>query len=76
MAAINEWMDGASLQFTRQRHGKNFSYNEVILTDEGLKVIGMVTNLGAFMLSTISKLVSQLMEHFLLHKPEEGPTPK
>lgn len=78
MAAINERVVHRSNALSGDAYGKNFSYNEAILTGDGLKgrlkATGVVAGLGAFMLGAVSKPVSQLMERFLLPKPGEGPS--
>lgn len=78
MAAINERVVHRSNALSGDAYGKNFSYNEAILTGDGLKgrlkATGVVAGLSAFMLGAVSKPVSQLMERFLLPKPGEGPS--
>lgn len=80
MAAINERIVHRSNALSGEAYGQNFTYNEAILTGKGfkgrLKAIGIVTGLGAFMLAAVNKPISQLMEHYLLPKPGEGPTPE
>lgn len=80
MAAINERVVHRSNALSGDGYGKNFSYNEALLTGNGLKgrltATGIVAGLGAFMLGAVTKPVSQLMERFLLPKPGEGPSPE
>ncbi|MEB6478921.1 saccharopine dehydrogenase family protein [Acinetobacter vivianii] len=80
MAAVNERVVHRSNALSGNAYGSNFSYNEAILTGEGLKgrfkALGVVSGLGVFMLAAVSKPVSQLMERFMLPKPGEGPTPE
>lgn len=80
MAAINERVVHRSNALSGEAYGQNFTYNEAILTSKGfkgrLKAIGIVTGLGAFMLAAVNKPISQVMEHYLLPKPGEGPTPE
>ncbi|MCH7313051.1 saccharopine dehydrogenase NADP-binding domain-containing protein [Acinetobacter sp. ANC 3882] len=80
MAAVNERVVHRSNALSGNAYGNNFSYNEAILTGEGLKgrlkALGVVSGLGAFMLAAVSKPVSQVMERYLLPKPGEGPTPE
>ncbi|KHF77900.1 putative membrane protein [Acinetobacter sp. neg1] len=80
MAAVNERVVHRSNALSGNAYGSNFSYNEAILTGEGLKgrfkALGVVSGLGIFMLAAVSKPVSQLMERYMLPKPGEGPTPE
>ncbi|ENX41443.1 saccharopine dehydrogenase family protein [Acinetobacter sp. NIPH 2100] len=80
MAAVNERVVHRSNALSGNAYGNNFSYNEAILTGEGLKgrlkALGVVSGLAAFMLAAVSKPVSQVMERYLLPKPGEGPTPE
>lgn len=80
MAAINERVVHRSNALSGNAYGKNFSYNEAMLTGTGingrLTALGVVAGLGAFMLGAVSKPVSGLMERFLLPKPGEGPSPE
>lgn len=80
MAAVNERVVHRSNALSSNAYGSNFSYNEAILTGEGLKgrfkALGVVSGLGVFMLAAVSKPVSQLMERYMLPKPGEGPTPQ
>jgi len=80
MAAVNERVVHRSNALSGNAYGSNFSYNEAILTGEGLKgrfkALGVVSGLGVFMLAAVSKPVSQLMERYMLPKPGEGPTPE
>lgn len=80
MAAINERVVHRSNALSGNGYGKNFSYNEAMLTGSGingrLKALGVVAGLGAFMLGAVSKPVSSLMERFMLPKPGEGPSPQ
>jgi len=80
MAAVNERVVHRSNALSGNAYGSNFSYNEAILTGDGLKgrfkALGVVSGLGVFMLAAVSKPVSQLMERYMLPKPGEGPTPE
>ncbi|QHH95338.1 saccharopine dehydrogenase [Acinetobacter gyllenbergii] len=80
MAAVNERVVQRSNALSGNAYGNNFSYNEAILTGEGLKgrlkALTVVSGLGAFMLAAVSKPISQVMERYLLPKPGEGPTPE
>ncbi|UUM26629.1 saccharopine dehydrogenase NADP-binding domain-containing protein [Acinetobacter colistiniresistens] len=80
MAAVNERVVHRSNALSGNAYGNNFSYNEAILTGEGLKgrlkALGVVSGLAAFMLAAVSKPISQVMERYLLPKPGEGPTPE
>ncbi|WP_445404990.1 saccharopine dehydrogenase family protein [Acinetobacter vivianii] len=80
MAAVNERVVHRSNALSGNAYGSNFSYNEAILTGQGLKgrfkALGVVSGLGVFMLAAVSKPVSQLMERYMLPKPGEGPTPE
>ncbi|MCU4582172.1 saccharopine dehydrogenase NADP-binding domain-containing protein [Acinetobacter gyllenbergii] len=80
MAAVNERVVHRSNALSGNAYGNNFSYNEAMLTGEGLKgrlkALGVVSGLAAFMLAAVSKPVSQVMERYLLPKPGEGPTPE
>lgn len=80
MAAVNERVVHRSNALSGNAYGSNFSYNEAILTGEGLKgrfkALGVVSGLGVFMLAAVSKPVSQLMGRYMLPKPGEGPTPE
>lgn len=80
MAAVNERVVHRSNALSGNAYGRNFSYNEAILTGEGLKgrfkALGVVSGLGVFMLAAVTKSVSQLMERYMLPKPGEGPTPQ
>lgn len=80
MAAVNERVVHRSNALSGNVYGRNFSYNEAILTGEGLKgrfkALGVVSGLGVFMLAAVTKPVSQLMERYMLPKPGEGPTPQ
>ncbi|TVT77675.1 saccharopine dehydrogenase family protein [Acinetobacter colistiniresistens] len=80
MAAVNERVVQRSNALSGNAYGNNFSYNEAMLTGEGLKgrlkALGVVSGLAAFMLAAVSKPISQVMERYLLPKPGEGPTPE
>lgn len=80
MAAVNERVVHRSNALSGNAYGRNFSYNEAILTGEGLKgrfkALSVVSGLGVFMLAAVTKPVSQLMERYMLPKPGEGPTPE
>ncbi|BAP36389.1 hypothetical protein AS4_14490 [Acinetobacter guillouiae] len=80
MAAINERVVHRSNALSGKAYGHNFTYNEAILTGKGfkgrLKAIGIVAGLRAFMLAAVNKPISQIMEHYLLPKSGEGPTPE
>ncbi|MFW1838075.1 saccharopine dehydrogenase family protein [Acinetobacter gyllenbergii] len=80
MAAVNERVVHRSNALSGNAYGNNFSYNEAMLTGEGLKgrlkALAVVSGLAAFMLAAVSKPVSQVMERYLLPKPGEGPTPE
>lgn len=80
MAAVNERVVHRSNALSGNAYGSNFSYNEAMLTGEGLKgrfkALGVVSGLGVFMLAAVSKPLSQLMERYMLPKPGEGPTPE
>lgn len=80
MAAVNERVVHRSNALSGNAYGSNFSYNEAMLTGQGLKgrlkALGIVSGLAAFMLAAVNKPVSQLMERYMLPKPGEGPTPE
>jgi len=80
MAAINERIVQRSNSLSGNAYGNQFTYNEAIITGNGLngrlKAVGVVAGLGAFMVGAASKPISQLMERFLLPKPGEGPSPE
>lgn len=79
MAAINERVVHRSNALSGNAYGKHFSYHEAMITGKGLqgrlKALGLVTGLGVFMLTAVSKPISGLMEKYVLPKPGEGPSP-
>lgn len=80
MAAINERVVHRSNALSGKAYGKNFSYNEAMLTGVGIKgrltAVGIVAGLGAFMLGAVTKPISKVMERYVLPKPGEGPSPE
>ena len=80
MAAINERVVHRSNALAGKSYGNHFTYDEAMMTGEGLKgrlkALGVVAGLGAFLAGAATKPLRSLMERFLLPKPGEGPSPE
>jgi len=80
MAAVNERVVHRSNALSGNAYGSNFTYDEATLTGTGTKgrltALGMVAGLGAFMLGSAIKPTRFLLEHYVLPKPGEGPSPE
>lgn len=80
MAAINERVVHRSNALSGNAYGKQFMYDEGMLTGAGLKgrlsALAVVAGLGSFMVGAAIKPIRGVMERFLLPKPGEGPSPE
>ncbi len=80
MAAINERVVHRSNALSGKAYGQQFTYDEGMLTGEGLKgrlsALAVVAGLGAFMVGAALKPIRGAMEQFLLPAPGEGPSPE
>ncbi|PIE44277.1 MAG: saccharopine dehydrogenase [Gammaproteobacteria bacterium] len=80
MAPINTRVVFRSNALQDNDYGKDFTYNEAILTGKGVKgrmtAITISASLGAFVAATMIKPSRWLLENYMLPKPGEGPTPE
>lgn len=75
MAAINTRIVHRSNGLLNARYGKNFLYDEAMLSKSAFKAKTFALGLGAFMVSAAIKPLSKMMESTFLPKPGEGPSP-
>ncbi|WP_111496179.1 saccharopine dehydrogenase family protein [Marinobacter bohaiensis] len=80
MSAINTRVVHRSNALTGAAYGREFGYDEAMLTGRGLKgratALGIAAGLGGFMAATAIKPARWALEKFVLPKPGEGPSPK
>ena len=80
MSAINTRIVQRSNALLEQAYGKDFTYDEAVLTGRGLKgrlaASGMATGLASFMVASALPPARWLLERFVLPAPGEGPSPK
>lgn len=79
MAGINTRVVHRSNALADSAYGKDFKYDEAMLTGRGFKgrltATTLVAGLGAFMLGAVLKPSRWLLENYVLPKPGEGPSP-
>jgi len=80
MAAINTRIVHRSNALSGNAYGKDFLYDEGVLTGRGLKgrmaALGMVGALGSFMAAATLPPSRWVLEKFVVPKPGEGPSPE
>lgn len=80
MAGINTRIVHRSNALSGNAYGKNFNYDEAMLTGKGMRgrlaAMSFATGMGAFVVGAAIKPSRTLMEKFALPKPGEGPTPE
>src|SRR5690606_34795782 len=80
MAAINTRIVHRSNALSGNAYGKDFLYDEGVLTGRGLKgrmaALGMVGALGSFMAAAALSPSRWVLEKFVVPKPGEGPSPE
>lgn len=80
MAGINTRIVHRSNALLGHRYGKEFQYDEAMMTGNGFKgraaAIGVVSGLGAFLLATALPPTRWALERWVLPKPGEGPSPE
>jgi len=80
MAAINTRIVHRSNALSGNAYGKDFLYDEGVLTGRGLKgrlaALGMVGALGSFMAAAAVPPSRWVLERFVVPKPGEGPSPE
>ncbi len=76
MEAINARVVHRSNALLGAKYGKNFLYDEAMLSKGKGAATGMSLGLGGFMLGATIGPVRSLMEKFFLPKPGEGPSPE
>lgn len=80
MAAINTRIVHRSNALSGNAYGKDFLYDEGVLTGRGLKgrmaALGMVGALGSFMAASAVPPTRWVLEKFVVPKPGEGPSPE
>ncbi len=80
MAAINTRVVHRSNALTGGGYGRDFRYDEAVLTGRGLKgrgaALGVVAAMGGFMLGAALKPTRWALERFVVPKPGEGPSPE
>lgn len=80
MASINSRIVHRSNFLSNYAYGKNFTYNEAMMTGKGFKgaaIAHTVTmGIGAFLAGAALKPTRYVLEKFFLPKPGEGPTPE
>jgi len=79
MAVINTRVVHRSNALADNVYGKDFKYEEAMLTGSGFKgrltATALAAGLGAFMLGAVIQPTRWLLENYVLPKPGEGPTP-
>lgn len=80
MAGINTRVVHRSNALADNTYGKDFKYEEAMLTGRGFKgrltATALVAGLGAFMAGAVIKPTRWLLENYVLPKPGEGPSPE
>lgn len=80
MGAINTRVVHRSNALQHAAYGKEFGYDEAMLTGKGLKgraaALGIAVGMGGFLVATTIKPARWALERFVLPKPGEGPSPK
>lgn len=80
MAGINTRVVHRSNALLGYRYGRDFQYDEAMLTGDGLKgrvsAIGLATGIGAFLAATVIPPTRWALERWVLPKPGEGPSPE
>jgi short subunit dehydrogenase-like uncharacterized protein len=81
MAAINVRVVLRSNAISAYHYGRDFRYDEAMLTGRGLvggrtKAISVTAGLGGFMVAAAIPATRWLMEKFMLPAPGEGPSPE
>ena len=76
MAAINTRVVHRSNALLGARYGKNFLYDEAMLSASSFKAKTMAYGMGAFMISAAVSPLRKAMESLFLPKPGEGPSPE
>ncbi|MCC2607374.1 saccharopine dehydrogenase family protein [Planctobacterium marinum] len=75
MASINTRIVHRSNALLNARYGKNFLYDEAMLSPSAFKAKALTYGLGAFMVSAAISPLRAAMESLFLPKPGDGPTP-
>lgn len=79
MAAINTRVVHRSNALAGHAYGKNFRYDEALMTKSGVKGFvvaqGMACAMAGFMLALTRPTARHLIESYALPKPGEGPSP-
>ncbi|BDX06058.1 saccharopine dehydrogenase family protein [Planctobacterium marinum] len=75
MASINTRVVHRSNGLLEARYGKNFLYDEAMLSPSAFKAKAMAYGLGAFMVSAAVGPLRSAMESLFLPKPGDGPSP-
>lgn len=76
MASINTRVVHRSNGILQARYGKNFLYDEAMLSKSAFKAKAFSYGLGAFMFSAVVPPLRSTMETLFLPKPGEGPSPE
>jgi short subunit dehydrogenase-like uncharacterized protein len=80
MSAINTRIVFRSNALAGQAYGREFRYDEAVITGRGLRgqatAVAVSAGLGGFMLAGSLGPSRRLLERFVLPKPGEGPTPE
>jgi len=80
MSAINTRIVHRSNALSEQAYGADFTYDEAMLMGRGLKgrfaAAAMAAGLAGFMLAAAIRPARAALEHFVLPKPGEGPSPE
>jgi short subunit dehydrogenase-like uncharacterized protein len=80
MAGINTRVVHRSNALLGYRYGRDFQYDEAMLTGDGFKgqlaAVGLATGIGAFLAATVIPPTRWALERWVLPKPGEGPSPE
>lgn len=80
MSAINTRIVQRSNALSKHAYGRDFVYDEAVLTGRGLKgrlaATSMSVGLGGFMVAVAMPPARRLLERFALPAPGEGPSPE
>src|SRR5690606_24710663 len=80
MAAINTRIVHRSNALMGARYGKEFTYDEAMMTGKGLKArataYGITGALGGFLVAAAIRPSRWLLERYVVPKPGEGPSPE
>ena len=80
MSAINTRIVQRSNALSQHAYGKDFVYDEAVLTGRGIKgrvaATAMSAGLGGFMVAVAIPPARRLLERFALPAPGEGPSPE